>query len=242
MTPRRDAIELETIPLFRGLSPPEHQQLQALLGVRSVPAGVDILTAEEPGDVAYLVLAGTVKVQLVRPDGTAVILAILRAGEVVGELSLIDRLGRSATVVALEPTTLAWLTHTAFWACLRSMPTLSFNLAGILSRRLRLSNAHVAALATLDIEGRLADQLLTLGEEYGEATPDGGCRIPFRLTQGDLAALVGASRVRVNQLLVGWKQNSVLRVDAQQLVTLLDRPALAAMASGVRAAPPAREV
>ena len=85
---------------------------------------------------------------------------------------------------------------------------MTFNLAGILSRRLRLSNAHVVALATLDIERRLADQLLTLAEEYGEATPDGGCRIPFRLTQGDLAALVGASRVRVNQILVGWKQRN----------------------------------
>ena len=104
------------------------------------PPGTDILTAEEPGDVAYIVLDGTVKVQVDRPDGTAVILAILRAGEVAGEMSLVDRLGRSATVVAMEQTTLAWLTHTDFWNCLRSMPTMTFNLAGILSRRLRLSN------------------------------------------------------------------------------------------------------
>ena len=105
---------------------------------RTFPAGTDILTAEEPGDVAYIVLDGTVKVQVDRPDGTAVILAILRAGEVVGEMSLVDSLGRSATVVAMEQTTLAWLTHTDFWTCLRSMPTMAYNLAGILSRRLRL--------------------------------------------------------------------------------------------------------
>jgi CRP/FNR family cyclic AMP-dependent transcriptional regulator len=177
-------------------------------------------------------------VQIDGPDGTPVILAILRAGEVAGEMSLVDRLGRSASVVAMEPTTVAWLTHTYFWNCLRSMPTMTFNLAGILSRRLRLANTYVVALATLDVEGRLADQLLALAEAYGEATPDGGCRIPFRLTQGDLAALVGASRVRVNQILVNWKHNDFLAVDGRHVVTLLDRRALAAMAPGLRAEPP----
>jgi CRP/FNR family cyclic AMP-dependent transcriptional regulator len=231
MTPLHDAVDFETIPLFRGLTPTEQRHLHDLLGVRTFPAGVDILTAEEPGDVAYIVLDGTVKVQVVRPDGTAVILAILRAGEIAGEMSLIDQLGRSATVVAMEQTTLAWLTHTDFWSCLRTIPTMAFNLAGIHS-----------ALATLDIEGRLADQLLALSAEYGEATPDGGCRIPFRLTQGDLAALVGASRVRVNQILVSWKQNNFLNVDGRHIVTLLDRRALAEMAPGIRAEPPWREV
>jgi CRP/FNR family transcriptional regulator, cyclic AMP receptor protein len=242
MTPLLDALDFETIPLFRGLTLAEHRHLNDLLGVSTFPAGADILTAEQPGDVAYIVLDGTVKVQVDRPDGTAVILAILRAGELAGEMSLVDRLGRSATVVAMEPTTLAWLTRTDFWHCLRAMPTMTFNLAGIHSWRLRLSNAHVVALATLDIEGRLADQLLALSEEYGEATPTGGCRIPFRLTQGDLAALVGASRVRVNQILVSWKHQGFLTVDGRHVVTLLNRGALAALVPGSRAEPPWREV
>src|SRR5687767_12121205 len=99
MTPLLDAAALESIPLFRGLTPTEQRHLHDLLGVSTFPAGADVLTAEQPGDVAYIVLDGTVKVQVDRPDGTAAILAILRAGEVVGEMSLIDRLGRSATVV-----------------------------------------------------------------------------------------------------------------------------------------------
>lgn len=235
MAPLLDAVDFETIPLFRGLTPAEQRHLHDLLGVSAFRTGAEIVTAEEPGDVAYIVLDGTVKVQVHHPDGTAVILAILRAGEIAGEMSLIDRFGRSATVVAMEHTTLAWLTNADFWNCLRSMPAMAFNLAGIHSRRLRLSNAHVVALATLDIEGRLADQLLALGEEYGEAKANGHCRIPFRLTQGDLAALVGASRVRVNQIMVNWKHLNVLAVDGQHVVTLVDRDALAQMASSPRA-------
>lgn len=237
-----DAVDFETIPLFRGLTPAEQRHLYDLLGVSTFPAGAEIVTVEEPGDVAYLVLDGTVKIQVHHPDGTAVILAILRTGEIAGEMSLIDRFGRSATVVAMEQTTVAWLTNAEFWNCLRSMPTMAFNLAGILSQRLRLSNAHVVALATLDIEGRLADQLLALGDQYGEASADGNCRIPFRLTQGDLAALVGASRVRVNQILVKWKHHNLLAVDAQHVVTLLDRQALARLAPSLRAEVPRRGV
>jgi len=242
MTPLLEAVDFETIPLFRGLTPAQQRRLHDLLGVSTFPAGAEIVTAEQPGDVAYIVLAGTVKVQVHHPDGTAVILAMLRAGEIAGEMSLIDRFGRSAAVVAMEQTTLAWLTNADFWNCLRSMPVMAFNLAGILSRRLRHSNAHVVALATLDIEGRLADQLLALGEEYGVLAADGSCRIPFRLTQADLAALVGASRVRVNQVVGEWKRNNLLAVDAQHVVTLLDRPALAVMASWLRAEAPWREV
>ncbi|MFN8593139.1 MAG: Crp/Fnr family transcriptional regulator [Thermomicrobiales bacterium] len=237
-----DAVDFETIPLFRGLKPAEQRQLHELLGVSTFLAGAQIVTVEEPGEAAYIVLDGTVKVQVHHPDGTAVILAILRAGEIAGEMSLIDRCGRSATVVAMEQTRVAWLTNADFWDCLRSMPTMAFNLAGIHSRRLRLSNAHVVALATLDIEGRLADQLLALGEEYGETTANDGRRIPFRLTQADLAALVGASRVRVNQILVTWKHNNVLTVDGQHIVTLLDRRALAALVPGLRAEAPWHEV
>jgi CRP/FNR family transcriptional regulator, cyclic AMP receptor protein len=242
VAPLLDAIDFETIPLFRGLTSDQQRHLHDLLGVSTYAAGAEIVTAEEPGEVAYIVLDGTVKVQVHHPDGTAVILAILRAGEIAGEMSLIDRFGRSATVVTMERTTVAWLTNADFWNCLRSMPAMAFNLAGIHSRRLRLSNAHVVALATLDIEGRLADQLLGLCEEYGEATADGNCRIPFRLTQGDLAALVGASRVRVNQILVNWKHHNVLAVDGQHVVTLLDRQALAQMASSLRAEFPRHEV
>ena len=71
------------------------------------------------------------------------------------------------------------------------------NLAEVLSRRLRLTSAHLLSLAALDVPGRVASQLLALAREYGERTPE-GTRIAMRLTQTDLASLVGASRVRVN--------------------------------------------
>jgi hypothetical protein len=62
------------------------------------------------------------------------------------------------------------------------------------------------------------------------------------LTQGDLAALVGASRVRVNQILVNWKHDNFLTVDGRHVVTLLNRRALAELAPGLRDEPSRQEM
>jgi CRP/FNR family cyclic AMP-dependent transcriptional regulator len=95
----------------------------------------------------------------------------------------------------------------------------------MLSRRLRLANSRLQANATLDVEGRVALQLLSLSQELGEAT-EHGTLIPIRLSQTDLAALVGASRVRVNQIVVDYKRRGIIDIDSRLRITLLDSEAL----------------
>jgi CRP/FNR family cyclic AMP-dependent transcriptional regulator len=156
-----------------------------------------------------------------------VILGIRGRGEIVGEMSLVDRQGRSASVVTLEDCTLLWLDRPSFETCLQTMPPLSTNLVRLLARRLRLANAQIQALAALDLYGRVARQLLSLAEEYGEPSPSGGILIPLRLTQSDLAGLVGASRVRVNEVMVAYKRRKYLSVDASYRITVHNAAALA---------------
>jgi CRP/FNR family cyclic AMP-dependent transcriptional regulator len=107
-----------------------------------------------------------------------------------------------------------------------SSTVLGRNLADVLSRRLRLANAHLLSLATLDVPGRVASQLLALAHEYGEEVPEGGARIPIRLIQADLAALVGASRVRVNQALGYFRKRQAISVDKDGHITVLDADVL----------------
>ncbi len=153
-------------------------------------------------------------------------LAILGPGDVVGEMSLLDRMGRSASAVTLEPTGAYWMDRATFQTCLHTMPGVAYNLALILARRLRLADARLRALASLDVEGRMAHTLLHLAREYGRPGPDGAVQIPLRLTQGDLAELVGASRVRVNQIMGTLKRRNLVVVDRQSRITVLDVPAL----------------
>jgi CRP/FNR family cyclic AMP-dependent transcriptional regulator len=84
--------------LFRGVPAQELERLAPLLHERGFPAGATVMTAEQPGEAVYVLLSSSVKVHLFTPDGAEVILAALGPGEVVGEMSLADSLGRSASV------------------------------------------------------------------------------------------------------------------------------------------------
>ena len=223
-----DARALGDLDLFRGLSSAELARINDVLGRTRFPAGAMILTATQPGEVAYVVLDGTLKVSVVQASGHELTLALLGPGELVGELALADRGGRSADVVALEPATLLWLDRTVFGQLRREMPGMTENLLSLLARRLRLANAQLQAIATLDVHGRVARQLVALADAHGEELPSGDVRIPLRLTQGDLAGLVGATRVRVNEVLVGFKRRRYVSVDGRYRVTIHDRDALAA--------------
>lgn len=221
-----NASSLGELPLFQGLSPEQLQHLNTLLRRKTFPAATDVITADQPGEVAYIILSGTVKIHIEQADGGDVLLAILGPGELVGEMSLVEQIGRSATVVTLEESTLFWLDRTTFEGCMRTMPGMAYNLIRILSRRLRLANAQIQSLATLDVFGRVARQLLAFAQEYGQTDPSGMVRIPLHLTQSDLASLVGASRVRVNQVLGFYRQQSYIAIDQNARITILNPQAL----------------
>lgn len=221
-----DVSELSKLELFRGLSASELARVNDALGRTRFPTGAMILTASQPGEVTYIVLDGTLKVSVLERNGRELTLALLGPGEIVGELSMADRAGRSADVTALEPATLVWMDRHGFEQLRREIPAITENLLRLMARRLRLANAQLQAVATLDVHGRVARQILALGEALGEAQPDGSVRIPLRITQSDLAALVGATRVRVNEVLVGFTRRGFVEVDNKHRITIRDRDEL----------------
>lgn len=221
-----DPTFLRRIALFRDLELGDLAVLNGLMRRQELPAGARLMATDTPGDSAYVIRHGAVKVHVEQEDGRDVIVAILGPGEIVGEMSVIDRELRSGSVVTLEDSVLFWIDRDAFQNCLRTMPRLALNLTEILSRRLRIANERIKALATLDVYGRVAQHLLVLAHEYGQEV-EAGTRIPIRLTQGDLASLVGASRVRVNQALVLLKKRGGISTDQHHHITVHDEDVLA---------------
>ncbi len=219
--------EIDEIPLFKGLTPEQMAQVSGRLYARVFAAGANIITAEQPGEVVYLIRSGAVKIHIEQQDGTDVILAILGPGDIVGEMSLIDSAGRSASVVTLEESRLIWMSGGTFQELLRTTPVIAQNLVRVLSARVRQANELIQSLASLDVNGRVARQLLVFAERYGCTGPDGDVQIPIRLTQGDIADLVGASRKRVNQAMVLFKSQNYLSVDEKGRIMIHDREALA---------------
>jgi CRP/FNR family transcriptional regulator, cyclic AMP receptor protein len=227
----KDTATLREIALFRDLTAEQLSAVSKMLHHKSFPGGTYIFTADQPGEVVYFIHSGTIKIHIEPPNGEDVILNIVGPGDVLGDMSVVDGLGRSACAVTLEECTLFWMDCDAFQDCLRTIPALAYNLVSVFSRRLRLASTRIQMLATLDVYGRVAHQLLAFAGVYGEAAGDcathGAIRIPIRLTQTDLAQLVGASRVRVNQVLVAYKKLKYIAVDANSRITILNSEALA---------------
>lgn len=221
-----DLCLIDEVALFKDLSPEQLNWLGERLRCNTYQAGANIIMAEQPGEVVYIVLNGTVKIHVEQVNGTDVILAILGPGDIVGEMSLIDSSGRSASVVTLEESRLLWMSGSTFQECLHSMPAVAQNLVRIMSGRVRLANELIQALATLDVHGRVARQLLAFAEKYGQSGSSGELQILIRLTQGDIADLVGASRKRVNQVMVLFKQQGFISVDEKNRITIHNRKAL----------------
>src|SRR4029079_9953507 len=102
---------LGEFPLFRDLTIDQLTRLNDLLRRRTFPAGTNLASAEEPGEVVYLILNGTVKIYVTQADGNDVIIAFGGPGDVEGEMSVLDNVagGRSADIVTQEQTTVLWL-------------------------------------------------------------------------------------------------------------------------------------
>jgi CRP/FNR family cyclic AMP-dependent transcriptional regulator len=214
------------IPLCAGLTEAQQRWLAERMHSRTLPAGIDLITAGAVGEVVYILLRGSVKVYTQQLDGSQVIVNILGPGETVGEMSLVERETRSASVVTLEETTVLWMNQVQFDEALQTMPALARNVMQILSRRVRSSTQQIRTLASLDVNGRLAQQLLTFADRYGRKQADGSIYIPLRLPQNELAELVGASRKRVNQVMVLFKRAGWVTIDEQYHITLRNPKAL----------------
>jgi CRP/FNR family cyclic AMP-dependent transcriptional regulator len=222
MSPHVADLNLDTIPLFSGLSKSQQDWAASRLFEHTFPKNHELIVAGMPGEFLYILLAGTVKVFIPQRDGEDVIVAILGPGDLVGEMSVIDRSGRSASVITLEETGVLWMAQSSFQKALQTMPAMAQNLIGILNNRLRTSTGQIQALAALDVQQRLIRQLLNFSARYGKPGENGETIIPIRLTQNDLAGLVGASRKRVNQAMVALKHCGWIAVDTDFHITLLD--------------------
>jgi CRP-like cAMP-binding protein len=228
MTGTAASTFLGTLPLFAGMTPEELDVALARVRARAVASGTEIISQGEPGDAVYVITQGSMKVCRRQAEGGEVILAVLGSGEVVGEMSVADGLDHSCSVVAIEDSTILRLDAESFRRMLAVLPSVRSGLVELLCKRLRLADGRLETLASLDVEGRVASVLLSLAREHGQPKPGGGMRIAIPLTQGDVAAMTGASRVRVNQVLSKFKRYGWITLDGGRRTSVRDVAALEA--------------
>jgi CRP-like cAMP-binding protein len=201
---------LRKVPLFANLQQDEIQRLAARLRRRTFAKNSTIVWQGDAGTTLYLVEAGLMKVVIASSRGQEAVLKLLGPGDFFGDIALFDGQPRTADVVTLEASTLLLLERDALVEIIEDSPRLALGLLAALAGRLRYDVELMQGTSFLDGPGRLTKVLLQLSGvlDGSSAAP---VTIPLRLTQTDLAGLVGASRESVNKWLRCFEDQGLIR-------------------------------
>ncbi len=215
----QDVPNLARVPLFADLDDESLRELSAVARKRVFRQGEVIFHRDDPGQVLYIVKEGKVKIALTSPDGQEVSLTVFGAGECFGELSILDGEPRSADAIALERVELYALQRQDFVNVVMNHPKIAVQVMKVISQRLRQADQQIEDLLFLDVYGRVAKKLLELSETHGVPTAQ-GVRIELRLTQQELASMVGASRESVNKVMGYFTDKRYIMTDKHKITLM----------------------
>jgi CRP-like cAMP-binding protein len=201
------------------LSPDDAAALYELGSETRFARGASILREGEPSSEVVVIIDGWVKVE--RGAGRGTLLNLCRAGDVLGEIGLVDGEPRSATIVALTPVQARVIPSDAFHAFVDARPLVTVLLSKVLSQRLRRNAADAQTLATESVLLRLAHRLAGLADDYGTVSPDGGLVIDAGLSQDDLASWIGASREATARALQRLRKQQLIET-SRRAITVVD--------------------
>ena len=214
-----DGRLLRGVPLFREFEDAELAEIAKIVHTETIGKHQLVVREGDPGDTFHILLRGSVSVVHGAGDGKETILAILKEGDFFGEMTILDSSLRSASIRSLTDLEVGIIRRDDFLALLGRNPTIGRSLVIELSERLRAANALLATLASQDIRARMATLLLKLSENFGEKT-DTGVRISLRLTNQELANMIGTTRETVNRTLNRLWDEHVIDMRTAHIVIL----------------------
>jgi len=216
MEAEKDTSYLKPVSIFANLADEDIHELMTAAKRRAFRSGEVIFHRDDPGQVLYMIKEGKVKICIISPDGQEISLAMFGKGECFGEFALLDGLPRSADAVALEKVECYTLQRSDFHNAIMKNPKIAIQVLEALTKRLRNTDNMVEDLIFLDVYGRVAKKLLELADAHGVKTDD-GVRIDVRLTQQELASMVGASRESVNKVMGYFSEKDFISTDKHRI-------------------------
>jgi CRP/FNR family transcriptional regulator, cyclic AMP receptor protein len=188
---------LRRVPLFSTLTQAQAESVAAAVIKRRYKRGECIVEQDKQSHFLAIVLTGRARVVTADARGREVILATMKPGDYVGEMSLIDNQPHSATVRAEVQTDVLILGRHEFARCLPENTSLAYAVMKGLVQRLREADRKIESLALMDVYGRVARALL----EFAQPDKDGRLLIRGRVSRQDVAKMIGASREMVSRVM-----------------------------------------
>lgn len=218
--------------LLRHLADAERDELLARARIERYAAGQRVFSKGDAESGLMAVLAGRIKLTSMSPDGNEMLFDILDGGRVFGEIALLDGKPRSHDATALEASEVLVLSRRDFIPFLEARPAICIRFMAELCARLRRTDEMVEDALFLGLPPRLAKRLLHLAETFGRAGESGHVRIGLRLSQKDLASLVGMSRESINKQVRRWRESGIIDV-ARGTIIIRDMARLRAIVESV---------
>ncbi|GAA1754222.1 Crp/Fnr family transcriptional regulator [Luedemannella helvata] len=216
--------------LLTQLSVEDAEALLAAGSPRTFARGDWLMLLGEPGTYVVVLTSGCVKVLGGPADGRTTLLAVRAAGDVVGELSVLDGEPRSASVVAASHVRGRLIEARAFRSLLATRPSIGLVVQRVVAAKLRRQIRHRMDVGAQPVAVGLARVIEHLGTEYGQQTPE-GTLIAVPLSQPELAALVAAERSSVERALRRLRERGAVSTGYRRVI-VTDWAALRAVAAG----------
>lgn len=218
-------LRLREFQLFAALPAVQLHALSGQATAREIRAGATLYHSEEPAEYVYLLASGAVMIEsTMATPGRSLILALLRPGGVFGGLSSApgERYGSGARTLQRS---ICYTLEAAYFAKLmRQNGRLALAVAVVLGRRQQRAVALSMELIRANASARLARALLDLAHDFGCIDPR-GIRVSLRVTQTDLARLIGAARETVSTALADFRRRGWVAVERKR-IWVLDKDAL----------------
>jgi len=222
---------LSEVQLFAGLSEADIEAIGHATTMTRCVRGQQILSPDDPPDRIHIIKKGRVRVYRVTPDGKQLTLDIYEKGTILGDMSLLgqDRLPE-AYAEALDDGVICTITPDELRRLIERYPVIGVNVIRHLSRRLQVAERELEAMAYQRVDQRLARKLLDLAQRFGVSTLR-GTLIGARLTQQELAEMIGTTRETLAHTLADFRRRGLLDTAHHQVV-VRDAERLAEIAEG----------
>ncbi|HDQ00247.1 MAG TPA: Crp/Fnr family transcriptional regulator [bacterium] len=215
---------LKKFNLLETFSAEEMISLKDVLIDNVVKKKQPIYLAGDPDENLYFLKEGRVKISRIDESGKEFTIILLEPGEIFGELGLFDDSPRETAAIALEDSIICMMKRRDFEKYAINKPELSFKLNKLMGLRLRQIESRIEELLFRDVPSRLARLLLRLFEQHPRETTN-GTRINIKLSQQEIANLVGATREMTSMVLNSFKRSGLIRIESKYIY-LIDRKEL----------------
>ncbi len=197
--------------LFSELSEFELDRVASFARIEQIATKTNVFYKGDQGNSMFIVISGRLKVQNVSEEGKTFILSFLEPNAAFGEIAVLDGKPRTATVMSVDASELLIIDRAPFLKFLENHPHVAIKLLGEFCNMLRLTDEQLENMVFFNLPTRLVKMLSILAMRYGTATPE-GIAIDLKISQVDLAALVGTSRESINKHLRNWEDERLLTI------------------------------